>query len=425
MTANPLPVAPRDESGAKEHKGLVVGAAGMMVAGSLTNFLSPLVAVSFADQFGFGIARTGLLVAGGQGGVALSAVAILPFLPRLDRRKVGVGGALIAAVCLALTGYVRGFGAVLVLQIVMGLAAGFAYACANSALAYARQPERAFSIVIITLMLSGAAMLTLGPTLHDVWPKAGVHVGIAGAELLCIVFIARLPDVRGLPKDGLSAVQPDGETNTPMAPPSKAWAQPSRLRGIFSPAILLIGAVWMINVGTLMIWTYAHTIGEGTGLSAQNTSTFLGLSQLIGLVGAGITLGFGGKVGKMVLIVPAVISLAVGNLLIGTATSPPVFIEGFLAVNIAFYCLEPLLLALAAELDTNSGQLVVLVGAMTLVAGGGAPALGGWIAGAGGDWSRLGVTALALGLLALPLLIPPIRTAKTRATSEAELARAR
>jgi hypothetical protein len=60
-----------------------------------------------------------------------------------------------------------------------------------------------------------------------------------------------------------------------------------------------------------------------------------------------------------------------------------------------------------------------------LVAGGIAPALGGWIAGTGEHWSRLGVTALALGLLALPLLVPPVRTAKRRTTLEAELAGSR
>lgn len=40
--------------------------------------------------------------------------------------------------------------------------------------------------------------------LPDVWPKVGLYLGIAGAELLCIVFIARLPEVRDLPKDELS-----------------------------------------------------------------------------------------------------------------------------------------------------------------------------------------------------------------------------
>jgi MFS family permease len=425
MAVNPAPVVPRDELGTKEHKGLVVGAAGMMVAGFLPTFLSPLLAVSFAHQFGFGIEQAGLLVACGQGGVALSAFVIVPFLPRLDRRNVGVAGALIAAVCLTLTGFASGFGVVLILQIVMGMGAGLAYACANSALAYARLPERAFSIVTITWMLVGAAMLTLGPTLHDVWPKVGFYLGMAGAELLCVVFIARLPEVRGLPKDELSAEQLEQKMNKPNGPRNQAAPEPSRRKGIFSPAILLIGATWIMNVGNLMIWTYAQSIGEQSGLSTQDTSTILGLSQLIGLVGAGITLTIGGKVGKMVLIVPAVIALAGGNLLVGTATSPVVFIVGFLAVNISFFCISPLLLSLAAELDTNSGQLVVLVGAVTLVAGGIAPALGGWIAGTGEHWSRLGVTALALGLLALPLLVPPVRTAKRRTTLEAELAGSR
>ncbi len=174
-----------------------------------------------------------------------------------------------------------------------------------------------------------------------------------------------------------------------------------------------------------MVWTFAESIGVQTGLSAQSTAIFLGLSQLMGLIGAGITLAFGARIGKMILIVPAVLTLAIGNLLVGTASSPTLFIVGFLAVSIAYFCLTPLLLALAAELDTHSGQLVVLVGAGALVAGGVAPAIGGWIAGTDEHWPRLGVTALAAVLLTLPLLIPPVRTARRRMTLPAEASQAR
>lgn len=51
----------------------------------------------------------------------------------------------------------------------------------------------------------------------------------------------------------------------------------------------------------------------------------MGLSQLIGLVGAGITLAFGAKVPKMALIVPAAATMGVGGLLVGTAVSPAPF----------------------------------------------------------------------------------------------------
>ncbi len=151
MTVNqPHSVASADGPGAKEHKGLLVGAAAMMTGGVLTTFLSPLLAVSFAKEFGFGVEEAGLLVSGGLGGVALSAFAILPFLPRLDRRMVGISGALVAATGLAVTGLATSFVVVLALQVLIGLGAGLCYACANSALAYARLPERAFSIVTIT-----------------------------------------------------------------------------------------------------------------------------------------------------------------------------------------------------------------------------------------------------------------------------------
>lgn len=184
--------------------------------------------------------------------------------------------------------------------------------------------------------------------------------------------------------------------------------------GIGGPAIMLVVAAWLIQGGNLMVWTFAESIGEHSGLSAQSTANFLGLSQLMGLAGAGVTLAFGAKVNKMFLIVPAVLTLAIGNLFVGTATNAPLFIIGFLAVSVAYFCLIPLLLALAAELDTHSGQLVVLVGAGALVAGGIAPAVGGWIAGTAEHWPRLGVTALAAVLLALPLMVAPVRVARQR-----------
>lgn len=378
-----------------EHRGLVVGSSAMMVAGFLTTFLSPLLAVSFAKEFSFGTQYAGVLVAAGQTGVAVAALAVLPFLPRLDRRALGVTGAVLTALCLALTGLVGSFWTVLILQIAMGLGAGLSYASANSALAYARYPERAFSIVTISWMLAGAAMLTLGPMLHDVWPHEGIYLGMAAAELLCVAFILRLPDVRGLPK------------RNPVT-----GSGPRRAAATAFPAALLVSALLLMNVGNMMIWTYAQSIGERTGLSTEFTSTFLGLSQLVGLLGAGLTMVLGGRVSKLLIVVPAVIILAVGNLLVGTSTSPAPFTMGFVAVNIAFFCLSPLLLALATELDTRSGQLVVIAGAASLVAGSIAPALGGAIAGPDEHWARLGFTALSLVLVSIPLLVLPVRRAR-------------
>jgi hypothetical protein len=184
------------------------------------------------------------------------------------------------------------------------------------------------------------------------------------------------------------------------------------------PAVLLVGSLLLLETGNVMVWTFAESIGEQAGMSVQYTSTFLGLSQLIGLIGSGITLALGARVPKMVLVAPTVITLGVGNLLVGTASGATAYTAGFLAINLAFFCLTPLLLALAAELDTSAGRLVVVAGGVSLVAGAVAPALAGWIAGPAGHWSRLGVTALILVLATLPLLIAPVRAARLRAAAQ-------
>lgn len=406
-----------------EHRGLVPACAAMMTAGFLTTFLSPLLATSFSDDFELGIEQAGLAVAAGTAGVAITALGILPFLPKLDRRKLGFIGALVAAAGLIATGFANGFVLVLVLQIVTGFGAGLCYAAANSALAFARLPERAFSIVTISWLLVGAGMLTLGPFMHSTWPKVGLFLGIAAVELICLAFIVRLPDVRLLPKDDLSPEQLEAEVEE-RSGAHHASGQTKHVPTWRSPGLILVLAILIMNIGNLTIWTFAESIGVKAGMSTEATSTFLGVSQLIGLVGAFITLMLGDKVPKMALLVPAVTLLALGNLAVGSASNPAPFIVGFLCINIAFFCISPLLLALAAELDSSSGRLVVIAGAVTLIAGAIAPALGGYIAGAEESWARLGLAAFGMTLISLPLLAGPVRSANKRARLEGELAEA-
>lgn len=388
-----------EKSHIREHAGLVVGATGLMTAGVLTTFLAPILANSFAEDHGFGIERAGWLVSSAQGSLALSVLLMVPALPRLDRRKVGTAGALTVSTSLCLMAFTNRFDIALALQIVIGVGAGLSFASANSALAFARLPERAFSITTITWMVIGSVMLTLGPVLHGMWPRGGIYIGIAAAELLCIAAAVRLPDVRGLPKDRTDGI----------------GAVPTKDRGGVGNVIaapLLLVAIAVSETGNSMIWTFGESLGVHAGLSEHTTATVLGLSQLIGLAGAAITLLIGDKVQKMFLIVPAITALAFGNFLVGTADTAVWFVVGLVVVSIGYYCQSPLLLALAAELDTTAGKLVVLAGGVTLAVGGVAPALGGWIASRQGNWSQLGIAAMALGLSALPLLVIPVKAAR-------------
>ncbi len=329
-----------------EHKDLVVGSVGLVIAGILTTFLAPLVTALFADDFKFGAGQAGILVAAGLAGVAVAAFAIAPVIGRLSRKKIGLIGAGTATIGLVATGFwATSFPEVLVAQIVTGLGAGLSYSAANSALSFARFPEKAFSTTTIAYMLVGAGMLTLGPLLHELYPLRGIYLGMALAEALCMLLILRLPDVRNLPQ----AHEPP-----PELPPTAVTEGKPRLRRFMTPGAVLVVAFLILNAGNMAIWSFAQNIGEASGLSNEATSTFLGISQLVGLLGAGVTMVLGGKVGKMTILAPAVAMLAIGNLAIGISWIPLVFMIGFVVVNIAFFCLSPLVLALAAELDPHT-----------------------------------------------------------------------
>lgn len=56
MSANTTPpVVARDKPHLREHPGLVAGAAGANVAGVFTTFLSPVLAILFAEELRFGM----------------------------------------------------------------------------------------------------------------------------------------------------------------------------------------------------------------------------------------------------------------------------------------------------------------------------------------------------------------------------------
>ncbi len=405
MTASPVKKEP-------EHKGLVIGASGLVIAGVLTTFLAPLVTNSFAKDFGFGTGDAGILVAVGLAGVAVAAFAISPVLDKLDRRKVGVIGAVTATAGLAATGLVAtSFYQVLIAQLITGLGAGLAYAAANSALAFARYTEKAYSTTTIAYMLFGAAMLMLGPTLHDLYPMRGLYLGMAVAEGLCILLIWRLPDVRTLPQAAVTTL-----TTGQDSPATKRTG----LRRFTSPGAVLVVAFLIMNTGNMAIWTFAQTIGEGSGMSTEGTSAFLGISQLVGLIGAGVTLLIGGKVNKMLILIPSVTLLALANLVVGIAWVPIIFMLGFVIVNISYFCLSPLILALAAELDPLTGKLAVYVAGVVLVGGAMGPAVGGFVSGEEQNWAALGIVAAAMIMISLPMLAIPARSAKAAAQRQAD-----
>ena len=351
-------------------------AAGMMVAGVLTANLSPLLAVSFADELGFGIERAGVLVRRARWSCGLSVLAMIPLLPRLDRRIVGSVGA-----CRG-----RVFGADRLHHDIHrrpgaadpdGPGRRTSFASANSARVFPAA-ERAFSIVTITWMVVGSALLALGPKLHDTWRR---QVFIRHRDRGAVVRGVHLPDHRTcgrLPAAPEAADDAISRTEQDDRRASRGWLTAAASSSGQSPSF---------SSPTRSFGPTPNPWACMPGCHRSRRGRFWGVPTDRGHRNGNHT-AFGVTAYKMRIIVPAGVALGVGGLLVGISATPAPYIGGLVAMFVAFYRLVPLLLALAAELDRNSGRFVVLISAVTLIAGGSAPALGGRIVGVAHDWTR-------------------------------------
>ena len=171
------------------------------------------------------------------------------------------------------------------------------------------------------------------------------------------------------------------------------------------------------------LWTFAEELGTGSGLSAQTTASFLGFSQLIGLLGTMAPWLLGRWLGRGALGAAGLLLCAAGLMLVALVRSPEAYIGGNLAVNLGYWVILPLAMSVAADLDPNSGRLVAFILGLSSIGLAIGPTLAGPLLG-GEDTSLGGWVFGIIGLIAVPFIIPPAKAAD-RAVRDAQEASAR
>lgn len=374
-----------------EAPGLILGGGALTIAGVLTTIVAPL----FVDSLG--AAGLGTATVGGYlTALHLTQVIVIfglggtGWVARFDRRMTGLVGCLLGAAALVLAGVSTSPGLLLALMMIVGLGAGLSYAAGGSALSYARDTERAYSIVTIASIVIGAVVLAgtaLIPTGHNqrgiLWGLAVVLVGLGLAGL-------RIPHMQ------------------PVADPVESG--PADRSWLGAPGMALIAGYFLLNVGILAVWTYSGSVAQAAGMTSSGSWWFLGLSQVLSVAGCLIAWRMGPHPGKTWVLVGSLVALMAGKFLVGTAELWPYAI-GIMITNLTFYTVIPFVFAAGADLNPRSGRLVVVVGAAAMAAGAVAPGLGGLLAGDGDRWLWLGIGASLVILASIPLLLFAVRAA--------------
>lgn len=377
---------------------LLVGSVCLLAVSLLPVFVAPVLVHVLVQSRGVDLSTTGILIGLAQGGLAVGALGSAPLLKRLRGDVMGLSGAVITGCCwLALAGASNPV-AIGVVQVILGLGAGLASAAGNGTLARAGRPTRAFSIATIAVVLTGSILVAVVPDAEAMLPGAGFFVATAIVAIACpLLAISVGPVRRSLAAVAANSRRPRSESGR-------------RVVGGFGRGarVALVITMLLAAVGNFAVWTFVEEIGIGLGLAEATATRLLGLTQIVGLSGALLAAATGGRIGRISLLPPSLLLLAAGNLAMGLAGIPAIFIAGMVAVNVAFYCLNPLLFARAADLDPV-GRLAAVVGGASLAGSFVAPVVGGFLVGGDNDWARLCLAAAVTIVLSVVPAVVALR----------------
>lgn len=385
-----------------EPRGLLIGGIAAGVAGVMADLLSPIYATSFHKGFGLSNTQAGFLVTAALGMMAVSEFGLAQSIGRRNLKHVTTWGVGLSCVALLYISEVsdNGFWSLFVGMAVLGLGCGLSFVAGNAALSHAGNSERAFGLLTFWYMIFVFVMMSTNPVLRQMYPIVLPYAAMVAVQLLCLALVWwKLPDTRVLATQRTAT--------DPMDTDATGGGTGTAALALFSPLPLLLGlAVTVSQLAVAGLWTFAQELGGTAGLSSQTTSTFLGVSQLIGLLGALAPWLLGRLLGRAVLGAVGFLLAAVGILLVGLVHTPAGYIAGNLAVNLGYWVTLPLALSVASDLDREGGRLLAFMLGMSSVGLAFGPSLAGPLLG-GADTTLGGWIFGLLGLAAVPLIIAP------------------
>lgn len=381
----------------REPAGLLIGGIAAGVAGAMADLLSPIYATSFHKGFGLSNTQAGFLVTAALGAMAVAEFGLAHSVAHRNLKMLATYGVLISSVALLYISEVSdsGFWSLFAGMLALGFGCGLTFVAGNAALSYSNNSERSFGLLTFWYMIFVFVMMSTNPYLRHIYPIVLPYAAMVVVQLVCLALIWwKLPDTRGLAKKPVNNADPGtGELK------------------LFSPLPVMLGlAVALSQLSLAALWTFAQDLGRTAGLSAEATSSFLGFSQLIGLLGTMAPWLLGPRIGRAALGAAGLLVTAVGVVAVALVHTPTVYIAGNLAVNLGYWVVLPLGMSVAADLDRNSGRLVAFILGMSSVGLAIGPSLAGPLLG-GEDTTLGGWVFGIIGLIAVPLIVPPARAA--------------
>lgn len=395
-------VAAVKQSGPENWSTLLAAFAASYGIGSLGFVAMPFMLGATIDGLGLSTAQAGLLGTAEFTAMMLGSFAVSPFISRVPRKGVALGGAILAILanigCASV--HPLHYGTALVLRALAGTGCGLSLAAGNATVANARDPERMAAHMSTLFVVMMVVSCLIFPWAAANWGYAGVYLALAALMLLLCPLLMALPQ------------------HAPRQVEKTERDHPAHSAGALAAAAILV-ALLIYAMRDMSAWAFVERLGLEAGYTTDQVGRLLSAEAVIGIAGPLVASFLGSRWGLTMPIIFGILAagapyyfmlLMPGSKLVYTAAA--LFIAG------AYYFTQSYLIALAAELD-RKGRIVAAAGGF--MSGGAAigPALGGYLIERFGYWGTswasllMIVLTLLLALLSLgarktPVAMPPL-----------------
>jgi predicted MFS family arabinose efflux permease len=346
-------------------------------AANFSPYLTPLILGAASDSLGLSPDQAGLLTTLEFSGLGVASLLVAKWVHRLDRRRLTLLGAGLAAAGHLLAATVDTYAVMLPVRFTVGVGEGVMLAATNATIAVAAGSARVYARCILATILVASAGYAVGPTAIAAWGHRGAHGCVAVVLFLAFLFIARWSH-----------------------PPARTQA---RERAAGSPIVAwLLGMTLLVTLSDGLVWPFAERIGRTLGIEGETLGWMLGGSLAAGLVGAGAAERLGTRFGYVGPLLLGLWGTALAGWGMANAGAPGVLFATTVAKNVTILFFFPYLLGLAAAVDPTGRTAAAVTGAMPLGVAAG-PWLGGLVVNAAGfsalGWGGLGGALLATWIL--------------------------
>ena len=361
------------------------------LVGPQAMIVQPAFVDGMVHQLGFSLSQANYVAGLENAGKAVQSLLMMLLIAIVNWRYLCYAalGVLIAG-NLACT-QIASYDAFLVLRFFTGMATGTIVPLSYVIIGLTAAADRNFALILMSLMVYAAVVFYALPSVFEA-------LGFTGLVLLFAAFASLgLFVVRNLPSSGKERQEAD----------RGAVTIPWRFRG------MALVTMFVYFVATFGVWANLSLIGRDGGLSAEETSRALALSQFFGIGGALAAMLLGSRFGRAWPLALGLGSSVAALLLLNSFQAVAGFLAGVCLFNLLWNFSHPYLLGAQASFDP-SGRQVSYATAMQMCGIAAGPTVAGWLL---EDGSYADVILLSTGLMVLSLILiqaPVLKAARAK-----------